>query len=102
MAFFHEGLARSPSGRKSSGDLFASSCIALAYDGCGGAAVWLGKLKKIKVKPAPTKAHIDTPNFQWTISKFLGRFDGWLRHRNLYLPQAKSEPGALSHFDKQK
>jgi hypothetical protein len=69
------------------------------------AAVWSGKLKKIKMKPAPAKAQINTPNFQWTIGKFLGRFDlfeGRWRHRNLYLPQARAEPGALSHFDKQK
>src|ERR1700722_169716 len=105
MAFFHAGLERSPSGRKSTGDLFASSCIALAYDGCGMAVVWPGTLERVKVKLAPAKAQIDTATLQWTISKFLGRFDlleGGLRHRNLYLPQAKAEPGALSHFDKQK
>jgi hypothetical protein len=59
----------------------------------------------MKVKPAPAKAQIDTPTLQWTISKFLARSDllaGGLRHRNLYLPQAQAEPGALSHFDKQK
>src|SRR5580704_9656137 len=95
MAFFHAGLERSPSGRKSTGDLFASSCVALAYDGCGMAAVWSGKLKGIKVKPAPANAQMDTPTFQRAISKCLGRFDlpeGGLHHRNLYLPQAKADP----------